>query len=91
MSEQRNYSPYTTIMYGGFGETHIIPVSRKPIEVTKVSDNEVYAVYSDIDNVKIRYKQVWTAEGSGSTRTNPKQKIYITKDSGKTWTLMYSG
>ncbi len=85
----RNYKPYDTIKYGGFGETSIIPVSRIPLSITRVSGNEVNAVYADIDDDNVRYKQVWMAEGTGSTRTNPKQKIYISKDSGQTWTLMY--
>lgn len=87
----RNYKPYDLIKYGGFGETSIIPVSRVPVSVTRVSGNEVNAVYADIDDNKVRYKQVWTAKGSGGTRTNPQQKIYISKDRGKTWTLMYEG
>lgn len=87
--EMRNYKPYEEIRYGGFGHTNIIPVSRIPLSVTRVSGNEVNAVYVDIVDNKVRYKQVWTAEGTGSTRTNPKQKIYISKDSGQTWKIMY--
>ena len=89
MIRMRNYKPYDTIKYGGFGVTNIIPVSRIPLSITRVSSNEVNAVYADIDDAKVQYKQVWTATGSGSTRTNPKQKIYISKDSGQTWTIMY--
>ena len=85
----RNYKPYEEIRYGGFGNTNIIPVSRIPLSITRVSGNEVNAIYTDIDDETIRYKQVWTAEGGGSTRTNPKQKIYISRDSGQTWTSMY--
>ena len=91
MSEQRNYPPYDTILYGGFGKTNIIPVTRAPKQVVRVSENEVYAVYFDIDDSSILYKQVWTAEGSGSERRNPQQKIYKSVDSGNTWSLMYNG
>lgn len=85
----RNYKPYEEIRYGGFGKTNIIPVSRSPLQIKRVSANEVYAIYADIDDESVQYKQVWTAEGSGGTRTNPQQKIYISKDRGQTWTLMY--
>lgn len=87
----RNYPPYDTILYGGFGKTNIIPVTRAPKQVVRVSDNEVYAIYADIDDENILYKQVWTAEGTGSVRSNPQQKIYKSVDSGNTWSLMYNG
>lgn len=86
-----NYPPYEQILYGGFGETNIIPISRIPIGVCRVSDNEVYATYADVNDSTIWYKQVWTAEGTGSTRINPKQTIYKSTDSGNTWSLLHSG
>ena len=39
-----------------------------PDKIVKVSDNEVYAVYG-------KYKQTWTAKGSGNTRTDFVEKI----------------
>ena len=40
------------------------------IEVTKVSDNEVYAIYKSSINSNVLYKQTIKAEGSGNERYN---------------------
>lgn len=40
------------------------------IEVTKVSDNEVYSIYKSPVNPNVLYKQIIRAEGSGNTRNN---------------------
>ena len=47
------------------------------IEVTKVSDNEVYAIYKSPVNPNILYKQTIKAEGSGNTRKNFSEIIEI--------------
>ena len=40
------------------------------IEVTKVSDNEVYAIYKSSINSNVLYKQTIKAEGKGNERYN---------------------
>lgn len=47
------------------------------IEIVKVSDNEVYGLYQDSENKKIKYKQTITAEGSGNERHNFVEKIEV--------------
>ena len=59
--------------------------SMKTLEICRVSDNEVYVIYQDPSDKNIQYKQTWTAEGTGNTRYNPKEKVEISKDGGKTW------
>lgn len=87
----RMYAPVNEVLNGGFEITDLILLSRKPIEITKVNDNEVYAVYCDVDNADIRYKQTWTAEGTGNTRTNPLCKIEKSTDGGTSWRILYEG
>ena len=53
---------------GFFAETGSVIHSPAPDKIVKVSDNEVYAVYG-------KYKQTWTAKGSGNTRTDFVEKI----------------
>nr|DAK06465.1 MAG TPA: hypothetical protein [Caudoviricetes sp.] len=50
------------------------------IEIVKVSDNEVYGLYQDSGNKKIKYKQTITAEGSGNERHNFAEKIEIIQE-----------
>lgn len=47
------------------------------IEVTKVSDNEVYAIYKSPVNPNVLYKQTIKAEGSGNTRKNFSDTIEV--------------
>ena len=44
--------------------------NKNLIEVTKVSNNEVYAIYKSPVNPNILYKQTIKAEGSGNERYN---------------------
>lgn len=50
------------------------------IEIVKVSDNEVYGLYQDSENKKIKYKQTITAEGSGNERHNFAEKIEVVSE-----------
>lgn len=50
------------------------------IEIVKVSDNEVYGLYQDSENKKIKYKQTITAEGSGNERHNFVEKIEVVNE-----------
>lgn len=50
------------------------------IEIVKVSDNEVYGLYQDSENKKIKYKQTITAEGSGNERHNFVEKIEVVSE-----------
>ena len=47
------------------------------VEVTKVSNNEVYAIYKSPVNPNVLYKQTIKAEGSGNTRKNFSETIEI--------------
>lgn len=47
------------------------------IEVTKVSDNEVYAIYKSPVNPNVLYKQTIKAEGNGNTRKNFSETVEI--------------
>lgn len=47
----------------GFAVSGVHIRGEPPDEIVKVSDNEVYAVYG-------KYKQTWTAKGTGNTRTD---------------------
>lgn len=85
----RNYPPYKTVLNGGFGITDILPKTRKPLIVEKISANEVYAIYADIDSDRIQYKQSIKADGSGSIRKNIREKIEKSADGGKTWKEIY--
>ena len=51
--------------------------NKNLIEVTKVSNNEVYAIYKSPVNPNILYKQTIKAEGSGNTRKNFSETIEI--------------
>lgn len=52
----------------GFAVSGVHIRGDPPDKIVKVSDNEVYAVYG-------KYKQIWTAEGSGNERHNFVEKI----------------
>lgn len=89
---ERDYAPYKTIRNGGFGLTDIIPRGRKPDTVKRVSDTEVYAIYSDLDDTKIKYKQTFKAtKVSDTERNNIVEKIEKSTDSGTTWKVLYNG
>lgn len=45
-------------------------IDKNCIEITKVSDNEVYAIYKSPSDEHITYKQTICAEGEGNTRTD---------------------
>lgn len=81
--------PIDTVRHGGFALSTLIPRGRKPDEVVRVSDNEVYAVYADIENGKVKYKQTFKAEGTGNKRNNLKEQIEKSTDEGKTWKVIY--
>lgn len=64
-----NYNVFETVKEGGFVQSEAVLFSRTPDSVVKVSDNEVYALYTD-PQTNIQYKQTWTATGTGNTRTD---------------------
>lgn len=74
-----------TVNPGGFALSEMKIRGPTPDKIIKVSDNEVYAVYSDIDDPTIKYKQTFTAEGSGNERHNVSEKIEKSTDGGNTW------
>lgn len=45
-------------------------IDKNCVEVCRVSDNEVYAIYKSPTDNKMKYKQTITAEGTGDTRSN---------------------
>ena len=51
--------------------------NKNLIEVTKVSNNEVYAIYKSPVNPNVLYKQTIKAEGSGNTRKNFSETVEI--------------
>lgn len=84
--------PYKRVRHGGFAVSDLIPRGRIPDEVKKVSDTEVYAIYSDIDNSSIKFKQTFTAEQGtdSSSRKNVTEKIEKSTDGGNTWKTIYT-
>lgn len=88
--------PYTGVRNGGFALTDLIPRGRKPDEIKRVSDTEVYAIYSDIDTTKtkVKYKQTFKAETDASDksiRKNPTEILEKSTDEGKNWKKIYEG
>ena len=86
--------PYNTVRHGGFAITDLVPRGRVPDEVKRVSDTEVYAIYSDIDpeKKKVKYKQTFKAEkvtGKDDMRKNVTETIEKSVDEGKTWKKIY--
>lgn len=51
--------------------------NKNLVQVTKVSDNEVYSIYKSPVNPNLLYKQTIKAEGSGNTRKNFSETIEI--------------
>ncbi|MCM1523824.1 MAG: hypothetical protein NC120_05140 [Ruminococcus sp.] len=60
---------------GGFAVSDIIFIDRDPVEVERVNDNEVYAIYEDPESPNVKWKQTWKAEGSGNKRYNFMQTV----------------
>lgn len=55
---------------GGFVETNVDFLGMKPVEIKRVSDNEVYGLYPDPTDSSVLWKQTIKAEGEGDTRRN---------------------
>ena len=57
------YNLVRSVKKGGFAVSEMHIRGEPPDKIVKVSDNEVYALYG-------KYKQTWTAEGTGNERYN---------------------
>lgn len=84
--------PISTVRHGGFALSDMILRGRKADVVKRVSDTEVYAIYTDLEDSKIKFRQTFKAEKDGDdARKNITETIEKSVDEGKTWTKIYDG